>query len=191
MGYGYGVPMAPARSTTPKTMGTLSMVFGGIVTVTSGLGLALGKQIGQFSQVNESQKEAFDAYLREIHGTSMALSAMMLVMSIALFVIGTGQRGYKKWAIKASQVWGAVALVCLLVNLTVQITVILPALDRFIERISHGGVKLPIGGIMKVSTVIGVLFYAPYPIIMITAFRKPEVKAAMDPQASAAANVFQ
>ena len=62
-----------------------------------------------------------------------------------------------------------------------QWTVILPALDRFIERISHGGqMNVPMGKIMKVSTIIGVLFYAPFPIVLLAAFRKPNVRAAMD-----------
>ena len=186
--------MGPPRSTAPRTLGTLSMVFGGLITATSFFGLVFGKQIGQMSQVQPSQQEAFDQYIREIHGVSTGLSAMMLVMSIALFIIGTGQRGFKRWAINASIIWGAVALVCLAINLIVQLTVILPALDRFIERISHGGsVKLPLGNIMKVSTIVGVLFYAPYPIILIAAFRKPNVREVMDqpPKPTPAADVFQ
>jgi len=192
MGYGHGYGGPPPRSTTPKTLGTLSMVFGGIVAFLNLINLAIGKQLGGFSQVNADQKEAYDHFLSEVHGTTMALASMMLVMSIALFVIGTGQRGYKKWAAPASVVWGVLALVCLLVNLIVQLTVVMPALDRFIETISHGNMPLPIGTIMKVSAVFGLAFYAPYPIVMIVSFRKPDVLAAMGGPATEnpAANVF-
>jgi hypothetical protein len=191
MGYG-GYPPPPPRSTTPRTLGTLSMVFGGIVSFLSLINLALGKQVGSFTQVNESQREAFDHYLAEVHGASMGLAAMMLVMSIALFVIGTGQRGYKKWAVSASVIWGVLALVCLGIQLFVQLTVMMPALDRFVEMISHGNMPVPIGTIMKVAMVFGLVFYAPYPIIMIVSFRKPDVLASMGgtPVENPAANVF-
>jgi hypothetical protein len=192
-GYGYGMPQAPMKSTTPKTLGTLSMVFGGIVAAMNLIGLAAGKQLGSMMQVRPGQEEAFQRYLSEVHGASMALGVVMFLMSAVLFVIGTGQRSYKRWAVKASIVWGILALVVLFADLIVQFTVMMPALDRFIEAISHGnGVAAPVSGIMKISAILGLAFYAPFPIILIAAFRKPVNVQAMDqpPQETPAANVF-
>ena len=51
-----------------------------------------------------------------------------------------------------------------------------------VVRLEPSAVDMPMGGIMKVSAVIGLLFYAPYPIILIVCFRKPNIVAAMDQQ---------
>jgi hypothetical protein len=94
--------------------------------------------------------------------------------------------------VKASVIWGITALAFLVVNLFVQLTVIMPALERFIDAISHGNMTNPMGGIMKISAVVGLAFYAPYPIILIVAFRRPHNVQAMDqpPEIPPAANVF-
>jgi hypothetical protein len=191
-GYGYGMPMVPQKSATPRTLGTLSMTFGGIIAALNLIGVLAGKQFNAMMKVEASQQEAFDQYLREVHNASLALGVVMLVMSIALFVIGTGQRGYKRWAVTASVAWGIAALVFLVINLFVQLTVILPALDRFIEAISHGNMPGQMNGIMKVSALLGLAFYAPYPIILIVAFRRPHNIQAMDqpPEPTPAAGVF-
>ncbi len=191
-GYGYGyAPMPPQRSTTPRTLGTLSMVFGGLVVATSLFGLLTSGRVGSFMHVDASQQPAFDRYVDEIHTPSMIVSATMLVMSIWLFVIGTGQRAYKRWAVKQSLAWGAVAILVVIGNFIVQLTVIMPALDRFIDAISHGA-SVPASGAMKFGIVLGVGFYVPYPIVMLTSFRKPHIVEAMDqpPQAGGAADVF-
>jgi hypothetical protein len=192
-GYGYygGMPMGPQKSTAPKTLGVCSMSFGAIVAVISLFNLATGGK--GFTGVQPSQQEAFDRYLDAVHGTSLVISLMMFVMSVALFVVGTGQRGYKRWAVGASQIWGITAIVVFIVNATLQFTVILPALTKFIDEISHGSsAAAPIANAMKFGFVIGLALYLPYPFILIAAFRKPAVREAMDqpPKPTPAADVF-
>src|SRR6187431_1803011 len=101
-GQGYGMPMPPRRAGAPKDMGTLSIIFGAIVFALSLVNLATGGKFGMFTKVDASQQAAFDRYLAEVHSAAVALGLMMLVMATALFVIGFGQKGYKRWARKAS-----------------------------------------------------------------------------------------
>jgi hypothetical protein len=182
-GYGYppGYAPPPTKSTTPRTLGTLSIVFGALIAFLSLIGLVAGKQFGSMMRVQPSQRDAFNAYLHEVHGASMAISTLMLVMSLILVAVGIGQRGYRRWAVQASVAWGIAALVVLVINAVVQFTVMIPALDRFIAAITHGGrIVVPMGGIMKVSAIMGLVFYAPFPIILISAFRKAANVTAMD-----------
>ncbi|HUJ59857.1 MAG TPA: hypothetical protein VLX92_15240 [Kofleriaceae bacterium] len=174
---GYGYP--PPRSPAPRTLGTLSIIFGSVVSLLSLVGLVVGRQLAGFT-VRASQQEAFERYLREVHGASRLLSALMLMMSIALIYIGLQQRAYKRAAVRASITWGIVALAVLVVQIFVQLTVIGPALDRFVDAISQGPQIVPMSGIMKFSSLFGVAFYAPYPIILIATFRKPKFVAIMD-----------
>ncbi len=143
--------------------------------------LVAGKQLGSMMQTKASQREAFERYMGEIHSVSLLQSAVMLVMSVILIYIGLGQRKYMRWAAGASVKWGVAALLYLVAILIVQFVVVLPALDRFMQEVSQGlGAQLPMGGIMKVSLFLGLAFYAPFPIILIVAFRKPNTLAAMD-----------
>ncbi|MBS1121994.1 MAG: hypothetical protein H6Q90_4222 [Deltaproteobacteria bacterium] len=175
--HGYPVPKPAA----PRTLGTLSIIFGSIVGAMSLFSLIIGKQVGAMMQTNGSQKAAFEDYMAEIHTVSMVQSGAMLVMSAALVYLGVGQRRYLRSAASASVKWGLVALVYLVAILIVQCVVVLPALDRFMEAISHGmNAQLPMGGIMKISVFFGLAFYAPFPIILMVTFRKPHILAAMD-----------
>ncbi|HTR53803.1 MAG TPA: hypothetical protein VMJ10_24080 [Kofleriaceae bacterium] len=173
--YAYG--NQPARPGAPRTLGILSIIFGSLITFTSLLGIA-GKQLGAAMQQNERSREAFEQFSGEIHGWSVGVACVMAAMSIALLVIGIGQRGYKSWAARASVTWGAVALLVLVAQAVLQFTVMMPAMEHFMQSIPNPA-DVPMGPIMKVSAIIGLLFYTPYPIILIVSFRKPHIVAAM------------
>lgn len=178
------------KSTTPRTLGMLSIVFGSLVAAMSALGLIAGKQMGMMMQGSESQKELLARFAEQTHGVSMFQSSVMLVMSLALIYIGVGQRKYMRWATGASVKWGVIALIYLVVNLVIQFTVVMPALDKFMAEMTHGlGSDVPIGGMMKIGQFIGVAMYAAYPIILISSFRKPHNVAAMDQPAMPTATV--
>jgi hypothetical protein len=177
---GYPPPM-PRKSGTPRTLGMLSIIFGSIIGAMSLFNLVAGKQLGLMMQPTSSQKELFERFTDEVHTVSMVQGAVMLVMSIVLIYIGTGQRKYMRWAAGASVKWGIVALLYLVANAVIQFTVVIPATNRLMESISHGGLaSVPMGGIMKFAAFLGIAMYAAFPIILISAFRKPHNIAAMD-----------
>jgi hypothetical protein len=166
----------PYRSTAPRTLGTLSIVFGAIVTCFSTFNLVFGKALAGMQP--SGQREMMERFSAEVHGWSMAVSAVMTAMSLALLFIGIRQRAYKRSAVRASVVWGVVALLLLVGQVFVQLGVMLPAMERLMDSLPHG--DLPMGGIMKVSALLGLAFYVPYPIVMIVCFRKPTIVAVMD-----------
>jgi hypothetical protein len=173
--YAYG--NQPRRPGAPGTLGILSIIFGSLITFTSLLGIA-GKQLGAAIQATERSRDAFEQFSSETHGWSVGLACLMGAMSIALLFIGIGQRGYKRWAARASVTWGAVALVVLVAQAVIQFTVMMPAMEHFMASLPNPA-DMPIGPMMKVSAFIGLLFYTPYPIILIVCFRKPHIVAAM------------
>jgi hypothetical protein len=172
-------PYPNFKPSAPRTLGTLSIVFGSIVGVFSLFGLLAGTQLGMMMQPDGSQREAFERYTSEIHGVGLANNAAFLVMSLVLLYIGTGQRKYARWAGAASVKWGMAALCWLAVFAVFHFTVVMPAMDRYLGAISHQLNGMPLGGIMKFSSVLAIAIYAPYPIILIATFRKPHIVAAM------------
>jgi len=176
----YGQANYPRRTNAPRTIGILSIIFGSIISITSLLGI-FGRQLGASMQATSSAREAFEQFSAEVHTWSVAIACVMMAMSLSLVFIGIGQRGYRRWAARASVMWGAIALLVLVAQTVIQFTVMMPAMEHFVESMPHA-VDMPMGGIMKVSAVIGLLFYAPYPIILIVCFRKPNIVAAMDQQ---------
>lgn len=171
---GYGMPMRPSG---PRTLGVLSIVFGSLAAFGQLIGLATSR--GTLMRPEHVPSGAWRHYLDEIGTVSMTFGVLMLAMSIALIVIGTGQRNYKRWAGSASVWWGLAALLILVVQLIVNITVVLPAMDRLFEVLpSH--TRAVASAVAKVSLFGSMALYTPYPIILLTAFRRKHIVEAMD-----------
>jgi hypothetical protein len=172
-------PYATYKPAAPRTLGTLSIVFGSIVAALSVFGLLAGTQLGTMMQPDGTQREAFERYSAHIHWVGQANNLALLAMSILLIYIGRGQRSYARWAASASVKWALAGLGWLAVTVVLHFVVVAPALDEFVTSISHHLNGVPMGGIMKFGALLGYLFYAPYPIILLVTFRKPHIVAAM------------
>jgi hypothetical protein len=173
------LPHPMMKPSAPRTLGTLSIVFGSIVAVFSGFGVLFGTTLGGMMQPSGIQREAFERYSADIHTVSFANNLAMFVMSLLLIYIGGGQRKYAPWARTASVKWGLAALGWLMVFGIVTCTVVFPAMERFVAEIAGQLHGVPMGGIMKFSMLFVLVLYGPYPIILITAFRRPHIVAAM------------
>jgi hypothetical protein len=117
-------------------------------------------------------------------------SGLFVAFSALLLAIGIGQVGYRRWARAASVYWGAGALVSLVVMSVVLFTMVGPVYDRIFElagQAAHTDPELrrmmaaadmgPIAG--AGGTLFLVLFFAPYPILLLAFFTKSRVKEAM------------
>lgn len=169
----YGAPPAQQRSGAPKTLGILSIVFGALATLSS-IGGFFGASI---MKPPPGAGHAWDRYLQEIRPGQYINSALILVMSVILIVIGTGQLKYRRWAPKASIYWGIAAFVVLAVLFVVHLTITGPAMTRFFE--SQDGPMKAMGGMSNTMAFMSLLLYTPYPIVLLVTFRKPNVVASM------------
>lgn len=171
---GYGQPVRPS---SPKTLGVLSIVFGSLAAAGTLFGLVTsGGSVFRPSGVSSA---AWRHYLDQVGTVTMIMSAVMLAMSVALIVIGAGQRGYKRWAGKASVWWALAGLVILAIQLVVNLTVVAPAMERVFADLPRMA-RETANAAGKVSAFLALALYVPYPIILLVTFRKPAVVAAMD-----------
>ncbi|MEZ4401818.1 MAG: hypothetical protein R3B06_17450 [Kofleriaceae bacterium] len=166
-------------------------MFGSLVGLLALFGLLAGRSLAGGVNANQVGRAAFERYMDKIQVTSMLVSVVMLGMSIALIVIGNGQRKYLRKAVKQSVYWGIAALGVLALQLVIQFTVNIPALEALVGDVGGNHEARTILSTVKVASLVGLLFYLPYPIILIAAFRKPAVVAAMDQPAEVAAATFQ
>jgi hypothetical protein len=168
----------------PRTLGTLSIIFGSIVAALTSFGAVGGAGMATMMMRGlpaNTGVSAMQDYLAAIRIPSLIQSLAFVGMSVWLIAIGVGQRRYRAWAARQSVIWGVVALVVLVGAFLVAVLVTGPAAERMMEAMSaHSGVRNPMGAFTRVAGILGVLFYLPYPIILIAAFRKPATIAAMN-----------
>lgn len=180
--YAYPYPAMPPSG--PRTLGTLSIIFGSIVAALSFFGAIGGAGMATMMMRGLPENTGVSAmhdYLDAIRVPSLIQSLVLVGMSVWLIFLGLGQRRYRAWAARQSVVWGAVALAVLVGMFLMAVLVTGPAAERMMEAMAaHSGVRNPMGAFTRVAGILGVLFYLPYPIILIVAFRKPATIAAMN-----------
>jgi hypothetical protein len=120
-------------------------------------------------------------YLHAIRTPSLIQSLFYVAMSVWLICLGVGQRRYRAWAARQSVIWGVVGLVFLVGVVVTYLTVIGPAAQRMMDEVMrHSGMMKGFGSIMRWAGISGIVFYVPYPIILIVVFRKPAIVSAMN-----------
>jgi|GEM_PF-1653216 hypothetical protein len=190
---------APEATPTsaPKVFGVLSIVFSSITLLTSLFSSCLGLFGGGMTSLSGTipgsgadagrVKEMME-FMGTIYTAMGAQGVVFLVMSAILLVVGIGQLRYRRWAAQGSVYWSILALLVLVGVVILSYAVIGPAYEKMFEVISKGGASgaLPTELTSKLSGWIGgstgiasVIFYAPYPILMLIFFSRPRIKAAM------------
>lgn len=187
-------PMSPSSTSVPKVFGVLSIVFASLIGLGGLLGTCSFAVTGAVGALPaDSAKLAEMRPMMEAMKTLYAgfgfQSLILLAMSIWLLVLGIGQMRYRAWAARQSVTWGLAALVALGVMIVISVLIIGPAYKQMFEAISHAAphgeispMKMPTGmGAMLGGSMalLMVLFYAPYPVLMIAMFTREHVRAAM------------
>jgi hypothetical protein len=174
---------APGRSKIPQVMGILSIVFGSLVGLFSLFGLlGTGMMMGMPTGGPPGFDQSYEDFLDIVRVPNLINGVLMVGMSIALVVIGIGQVKYRRWAAQASVMWGAAALLVLVILAIVQLTMVAPAMEQFFADLAAADPEMPefgFGRLMGMMGVFSLAVYLPYPILMIVFFRKRPVVEAM------------
>jgi hypothetical protein len=185
------------RSGAPKVFGVLSIIFSSIMILCSGIGLlsivasTLIQNAGALSPDADKSVDvnAMMQPLAKVYQGIGLQSAILFVMSVALLVIGIGQVRYRVWARRWSVYWGGAGLVCVAFLVAISMLIISPAYADFFESLSHvkpqeGQAPMPsMSGLSSVFggtfAILSVIFYAPYPALMLLFFTRDHVRASM------------
>jgi hypothetical protein len=172
----------------PRTFGTLSIVFASLVLAGSLFGMLCLVVPVLASHAPPSGKPG-DAEALEVM-SSMYLgiglvSCILAVMSGWLLALGIGQLRYRKWAAVWSPRWAIVALGSLVVMAILMTKGMGSTVGGMFDLAAGPHAPNPAAG-KQVGTAIGavyasmmVLFYAPYPILLLVYFTRDRIRAAM------------
>ncbi|HMF43756.1 MAG TPA: hypothetical protein VKQ32_23940 [Polyangia bacterium] len=180
------------RSAAPKVFGVLSIIFASIVLLFSTLGLLAGAATGAAGGAaglssTDADKIAAQAGVKVLEGFAVQ-SLILFVMSALLLAIGIGQLRYRVWARRWSVYWAGAALVCVGLLVAISMLIISPAYAELFDSASSqlkpgaeglgsmGNLSMVLGGTFAVMCVI---FYTPYPAMMLLFFTREHVRASM------------
>ena len=192
------VGLSSPLPSSPKVFGILSIIFASIMLLinlpASCAGL-FGSTVSNMGNVLSGEVEdgvAIAAVMDAVGSVYRVMGiqgVMMLAMSAVLLAISIGQLNYRRWAAKWSFVWGCLGLACLAIVIGLYVFVVGPAYERLFAAMASAdpqaekaaellsGMGSMMGGWTSVAQVI---LLAPYPILMIVFFRKPDVVQAMN-----------
>jgi hypothetical protein len=184
---------------TPVVMGVLAMVFGGVQVLVTGIGLAsqpfskqmvggMGKAFSGLPRV-EGQADVGPAFERlgrltdELKPYTYLTGFAMLAFAITLIIVGWMLYKRRAQARPATIGWAAAALVYLPVQIWVQAKVILPRTQEITKAMLEGtpgassAVMQSLSGFQSVATVVlYLLFYSPFPILLLWLIGRPSTK---------------
>ena len=169
----------------PRTFGILSIVFSSLVLVSSLFGL-VGLIVPVLLKHAPPPKSPDDAaamtMLSSMYLGMGLISAILSVLSALLLALGIGQLRYRKWAALWSPRWAIVALGALVV-MAILVTKTMStsfggitSMGELHNAQAGRAVGSMIGGVYAAMMVV---FYSPYPILLIVYFSRDRVRAAM------------
>jgi hypothetical protein len=169
----------------PRTFGILSIVFASIVLVSSLFGMFGMLVPAMLSHAPPSSRPEDAQALKMVSAMYLGMgyiSTILAVMSGLLLALGIGQLRYRRWAAVWSVRWGIVALG----SIVVMALILTSTASSVAGDVASAARATDPSAARHVGTAFGaiyaammVLFYSPYPILMLVYFSRDRVRAAM------------
>jgi hypothetical protein len=191
---------------TPVVMGVLAMVFGGIQILLTGVGLVsapyskqmMGSMGKAFSGLprREGDPDVGETFAQlgklteELKLYTYLTGFAMLAFAITLIIVGYLLYKRRAQARPFAVAWAVAALVYLPVQLWVQVRIILPRTQAITAQMLKGmdsaasGMMESVAGWQSIGTVVlYVLFYTPFPILLLWLIGRQSAKNDLLPTA--------
>ena len=173
-------------TTAPRTFGTLSIIFAGIVLAGSlfgMLGLIVPVLVSHAPPSSKPEDAAALKMLSTMYLGMGVISTIFVAMSAWLLALGIGQLRYRKWAAVWSPRWAIVALGALVIMAILMMSTMSTSFGGMMDAAAptpNGAAGKQVGtAIGAVYAAMMVIFYAPYPVLLLAFFSRERVRAAM------------
>jgi hypothetical protein len=182
---------------TPVVLGIVSMALGGLASFGGLMGIVaqplarawmglLGDLMSRAPHrpgqpdPAESMRRTTEA-MEGIRDYQIAVSATLVVLSLAVVVIGFGLYRRKRWARPAAIAWGVLALCYVALMTWFQAAVVQPQIQQAMHASLHGDSPVILDAVGRAQSVISVVtsvgFYAPFPVIVLLLMGRRSAKA--------------
>jgi hypothetical protein len=166
---------------TPVVLGVLSIIFGSLTAVTSFVSMGLGPlfaKLGQFTrdlpgqtETQRAQLEASQVSFAHLTSYLVVSSAIFVVMSTALVVLGVGLYRRRAWARRATVGWAIVGLALTVGSFIFSVAWLQPHQLEWQRQVyAARGVTPPfeLGRATHIATALfGHLLYCAYPTVLL------------------------
>ncbi len=159
-GPGYGVPR---RSSIPKVMGILMLVFGGIGLLSGLSGLISG---GAGMGMGSSHSPIPMAAMEKLRDFQRLGSFVGLPLALLQCLAGLWAIRYKRAARLLSSAYAVLAMLWVVVSIAMMYSWLLPTMKRLVPSSSIGQLEAFVGFTMVVAAVIGMVWPALILILM-------------------------
>jgi urea transporter len=179
------MPQNMGVTAVPRTFGILSIVFASLVLASSLFGM-VGLVVPVLLSHAPASSRPEDAQALKMLSTMYlgmgVISCILAVMSGLLLALGIGQLRYRRWAAVWSVRWGVVALGSIIVMAVLLTTTMGSVVGGFASAANtpDPSAARHVGNAFgAVYAAMMVLFYSPYPILMLVYFSRDRIRAAM------------
>jgi hypothetical protein len=194
--------MQPMRR-TPVVLGILNIIFGSLVACWALFGLLVQNSVKEMTATftklmamaphrpgtpdPAAMMESMVKALEKLKPYQYAMSGGFLLLSLACIGVGYGLWKRQAWSRQAAVLWSIAALAFIPVQLWLQVGVVLPMTNEIMmESFKSAGMPTTMFEAMQgmqgaVTVVMGILFWAPYPIILAILMGRSSAKNDLDP----------
>lgn len=194
--------MQPQRR-TPVVLGILNIVFGSVITLWALFGLLMQNSVKEWTQLFTKfaghvphrpgapdpavMMQSMVKALEALKPYQYAMSGGFLILSIACIAVGYGLWKRQAWSRQAAVLWSIAALAFIPVQLWLQVGVVLPMTNQIVmESFKSSGLPTAMFGAMQgmqgaMTIVMGILFWAPYPVILAILMGRGSAKNDLNP----------
>lgn len=171
---------------TPVTLGVLSMIFGSLVAFFSlvqlGLSAAgpmLTEKVQQLQEARHDPKaqalkpmlDKEQQTLRELRPYNDGLVGGKLLLSVVLIAVGAGMYKRRRWSRSGALTWSALALLFLVGELLVRITIIQPRTKAIVAEMMAQAPNPALRALPDAQGAIAIILllalFAPYPLVLL------------------------
>jgi hypothetical protein len=196
---------------TPVVLGVLSIAFGGLQALFSGVSLVtqsrskemlkgmgnvMAKLPGADQPGQPDISATMDAAARmgeDLKSYSLLLGLTMMVMALALVAVGIWLVKRRARARPLALCWAVAALLYIPFQIYIQVAVVNPRTQQYMKEIAGTGnaagpaMDILSGAMGPIAVVGTVVFYTPFPIVLLALMGRSKIKQVLEPAPPAAA----
>jgi hypothetical protein len=190
---------------TPVVLGVMSIAFGGLQALFSGVSLitqskskemlkGMGNVMAKLPGADQPGQPDISATMEaaarmgeDLKSYSLLLGLTMLVMALALVAVGIVLVKRRARARPLALGWAVAALLYIPFQIYIQVAIVNPRTQQYMKEIA--GTSNPAGpamdilsGAMGPIAVVGtVVFYTPFPIVLLALMGRSKIKQVLEP----------